>query len=119
MKEKTFENKIKKFLKDNNCYFIKYWSGGYFTESGIPDLLVCCNGYFLGLEIKAEKGEPSELQKYNIKKIQETGGFGIVLYPKDFEKFKNFINALIFDELNDALIIEDEINKEILEEWMN
>lgn len=91
MKEKIFENKIKRFLKDNDCYFVKYWGGGYFTESGIPDLLVCCNGYFLGLEIKAENGKSSELQKYNIKEIQKAGGVGMVVYPKDFEEIKKLI----------------------------
>lgn len=91
MKEKVFENKIKEFLKKEGCYFVKYWGGGYFTEAGIPDLLVCCNGYFLGLEIKAENGKPSEIQKYNIEQIKEAGGIGVVVYPKDFDTVKELI----------------------------
>lgn len=94
MKEKSFENKIKDFLKDNNCYFIKYWGGGYFTESGVPDLLVCCNGYFLGLEIKAEKGIVSDLQKYNIEQIKKAGGIAMAVYPKDFDRLKELIRRL-------------------------
>lgn len=42
--EKNFENRIKSFLKSNNCYFIKYWGGGEFTKAGVPDILACCNG---------------------------------------------------------------------------
>lgn len=94
MKEKAFENKIKSYLKENNCYFVKYWGGGYFTEAGIPDLLVCCNGYFLGLEIKAENGKPSELQKYNMEQIKKAGGIGMIVYPKDFDDLKELIRRL-------------------------
>ena len=59
-----------------------------------PDLLVCCNGHFLGVELKGPKGRPSELQKWNIQKIQEAGGIGLVLYPKDFDNFKELIYEL-------------------------
>lgn len=93
--EKNFENKVKKFLKDQGCWFIKYWAGGEFTKSGVPDLLVCCNGYFLGVELKAPNGKPSELQLWNIKQIQNAGGIAMVLYPKDFEEFKELIYSLL------------------------
>ncbi|MFA9375570.1 MAG: VRR-NUC domain-containing protein [Lachnotalea sp.] len=92
--EKQFENKVKKFLKDNNCWILKYWGGGGYTKSGIPDLLVCCNGFFLGIELKAPNGKPSELQKFQIREIQKSKGIGIVLYPQNFEQFKKFIEQL-------------------------
>ena len=60
--EKDFENKVKKFLKDEGCYFIKYWGGAAYTQKGIPDLLICCAGFFLGIELKSEKG----MHKYYI-----------------------------------------------------
>ncbi|HBF6677269.1 TPA: VRR-NUC domain-containing protein, partial [Clostridioides difficile] len=31
------------------------------------------------------------LQKYNIKEIEKAGGIGIILYPKDFDRFKKMI----------------------------
>ena len=92
--EKQFENKIKKFLKEQNCYYIKYWGGGQFTKSGVPDLLICCNGYFLAIEVKAENGKPSELQLYNIDEIKKAGGFAMILYPNQFDNFKKFIKLL-------------------------
>lgn len=97
--EKLFENKVKKFLKENRCWILKYWGGGGYTKSGIPDLLVCCNGYFLGIELKAPNGKPSELQKYQIKEIRKAGGIALVLYPDDFEEFKKLI-----EELNSSTI---------------
>lgn len=69
---------------------------------GIPDLLVCCNGRFVGVEIKAPNGRPSALQLYNLKKIDEAGGFGFLLYPKDYELFKNFIDCLIQEDFENA-----------------
>ena len=92
--EKTFENRVKKFLKDSRCYFIKYWGGGEFTKAGVPDILCCCNGYFIGIEVKAPKGKPSPLQIHNLKKIDESGGLGVLLYPKDFEIFKKMVQEL-------------------------
>lgn len=92
--EKNFENKVKTFLGEQGCWFVKYWGGGAFTKAGIPDLLICCNGYFIGAELKAENGRPSALQIWNVNEINKSGGFGMILYPDDFEKFKDFIRAL-------------------------
>lgn len=89
--EKTFENKIKTFLKAEGAWFIKYWAGSQFTKSGIPDILACVNGYFVAVEVKAQNGTPSELQLHNIQKIRDAGGFAFVLYPSAFDKFKDFI----------------------------
>lgn len=93
-KEKSFENRIKSYLKENGCWFVKYWGGGEFTKAGIPDILCCCGGWFLGIEVKGEHGRPSPLQIHNLKQIDEAGGFAILLYPKDFEHFKKFIDLL-------------------------
>ena len=92
--EKSYENKVKKYLEEQGCWFLKYWAGAAYTKTGIPDLLVCCNGYFLGIELKAPNGRPSPLQIHNLKKIDEAGGFGILLYPDDYETFKTFIQLL-------------------------
>ena len=103
--EKTFENKIKKFLKKKGCWVLKTWSNGV-QRSGIPDLLVCCNGVFLGIEVKAENGKPTELQLWNIEEIKKSGGLAMVLYPKDFEKFKKLIIFLNNEQkINERIII--------------
>lgn len=91
--EKRFETKIKKFLDDKGCWYVKFFANNY-TKRGIPDLLACVNGRFVAIEVKAENGTPSELQEYNIRKIKEAGGIAIILYPKDFEDFKNLIYRL-------------------------
>lgn len=91
--EKQFEEKVKKFLKEQGCYYIKT-HGDRFSKKGTPDLIICCNGFFLGVELKAATGKPSELQLYHVDQIKDSGGIAQVLYPKDFEDFKKLIKFL-------------------------
>ena len=97
--EKTFENKIKKFLEQHNAWFVKFFANSY-TKSGIPDILACVNGYFVGIEVKAQNGKPSELQLYNVDKIRKAGGFAFVVYPWGFEQLKQFITDLEQERFN-------------------
>lgn len=87
-------------MTDNNSWYIKYWAGAQFTKSGIPDILACINGYFVGIEVKAQNGKPSELQLYNVRKINKSGGFAFVLYPSAWEQFKKFVQDLNRDVFN-------------------
>ena len=97
--EKNFENRVKNFLKEQDCYFFKYWGGGEFTKAGI---IACVAGFYLGIEVKGEKGKPSALQIHNLRKIDDAGGAGILLYPDEFEVFKNFVLCLKASDLVNA-----------------
>ena len=108
--EKRFENRLKKFLEDEGCWFVKFFANAY-TKSGIPDILVCCNGYFVAVEVKAPNGKPSELQKRNIKEINWSCGVGIVLYPDQFDDFKQLIECLIHGDEMEAWRITHKINE--------
>ena len=92
--EKEFEDKIKAYLASEGCWYIKYWGGGGFTKSGIPDLLICCNGRFVAVEIKSATGSPSDLQRKKIREIRKAGGIAFVLYPNQFEMFKEMIRRI-------------------------
>ena len=93
-KEKDFQIKVEKFLTDNNIYFVKYWGGGTFTRSGVPDLICCIGGRFVGVELKTDNGKASELQQYNIDKIIQSGGVALVLRPSGFKDFKSMVEKL-------------------------
>jgi hypothetical protein len=67
------------------------WAGAKYTKSGIPDILACVDGQFIAIEDKAKNGKPTLLQLVNLKKIRFSFGFGILLYPDDFENFKRFV----------------------------
>lgn len=94
MKEKTFETKVKKFLRDNGCYVIKNF-GCSFTRAGLPDLVTCVNGKFIAIELKNETGKPTPLQLANIRDIQGAGGVAMVLRPQDYDRFKAFISQTL------------------------
>ena len=93
-KEKSFENKVKAYLKSIGAYFIKT-HGDRFSRVGTPDIIACVNGHFVAVEVKAENGKPSELQIYHIEQINKDGGYGVILYPKGFEGFKKICENLL------------------------
>ena len=100
--EKIFENKIKSFLDSEGAWWVKYFANRN-TKSGIPDILACVNGYFVGIEVKAQHGSPSALQEYNCLKIREAGGYAYIVYPSGFEKLKLIIYGLNCDRVPEEL----------------
>lgn len=77
MKEKTIENQIKKWLENNGYWWMKV-HGDMFQKAGVPDIIACINGKFVGIEVKRPGGRVSELQKYHIEQIQKSGGVAFV-----------------------------------------
>lgn len=73
---------------------VKFFANKY-TRAGVPDILACINGRFVGIEVKSDNGRPSELQLRAIKKIRQAGGFAFVLYPSGFDWFKEFVGDLL------------------------
>jgi Holliday junction resolvase len=97
--EKSYENKIKRYLKERGCYRVKY-HGNYYSENGTPDILACVNGHFVAIEVKADNGHPSELQLVKIADIRKAGGFGYVAYPSGWNRLKDIIDGLLIDKFN-------------------
>ena len=97
MTETQFKTLVQRYLDTINAYHVKQ-HGNRFTRSGVPDILICYKGKFIGLELKVDKNKPSELQKYHIDKIKNAGGIGLVIYPADFEGFKKFMERVGSDE---------------------
>lgn len=113
--EKRFEEQIKKFLQSEEIYPlgtpphkmavepVGFWEkrwGSAFTKSGLPDLSISVYGMTVEVEIKAENGKPSELQKFMVRQMQATCVPAMILYPDGFEDFKKFIR--LYKKLNEA-----------------
>lgn len=77
MKEKNIENRIKSYLKSKGAYYFKH-HGNQFSQVGVPDIIACYKGRFIGIEVKNEAGKTSPLQDVNLKMINDAGGIGIV-----------------------------------------
>ena len=90
MREKQIENKIKDYLFSKNIYYFKV-HGDEYVKPGIPDLVCCWNGKFLGIEVKrtGAKKEQSDAQKIHQRNIERSGG--IYLLTDDLETVVNLI----------------------------
>lgn len=77
--EKKIENQIKGFLDLIGAYHIKT-HGSMYSRAGVPDIICCINGTFVGIEVKRPQGVVSELQKAHIRLIQQAGGIAFVAY---------------------------------------
>lgn len=77
VKEKTIENQIKKWLEQHGYWWMKV-HGDIYQKSGVPDILACINGKFVGIEVKRPGGKTSALQDYNIEQIRASGGVAFV-----------------------------------------
>lgn len=75
MLERDVVAAIKKYLISlgRDIFFWKEHGGPYST-SGIPDIICCYKGRFLGLEAKLPGGKLTELQKRALDKINAAGG---------------------------------------------
>lgn len=96
MKEKSFENKVRAYLKSVGAYNVKYL-GCAITQSGVPDVLACVNGKFVAIELKGDNGHASNLQLANLKRIDQAGGFAVLLFPEHFDGFKLMIEQILAD----------------------
>ena len=113
--EKNFENKIKEYLTENGAWFIKYWAGAAYTKAGIPDILACLSGIFLGIEVKAANGKPSDLQIVNIREIRKAGGIAIILYPYDYDAFIDLCESIKTNDLEYAKAFQFDFDELISE----
>ena len=75
MLERDVVAETKKYLSSlgGDVFFWKEHGGPYGT-SGVPDIICCYRGRFLGLEVKLPSGKLTELQKRAIAKINRAGG---------------------------------------------
>ena len=90
----TPEAKVKKkcvaVLKELNCYYFFPATGGY-GKSGVPDIILCYTGLFVGIECKAGKGKTTALQDMNLRDIRAAGGLDLVINELNVDKLKELI----------------------------
>lgn len=86
--EKGLQDEVIKYLKECRIWHLRTQMG---AKSGLPDLILCLRGIFIGIELKRPDGlgKPSEQQLIVRGSIQRAGG--------DYY----FVSSL--DELKEAL----------------
>ena len=92
MKESDIVKKILKYLKTvEGCFFWKE-HGGMYGTAGIPDIICCYRGRFIGFEVKTDVGELTKLQLAAIRKIKAAGGIALVV--RSVEEVKAVIDGI-------------------------
>jgi Holliday junction resolvase len=76
--EKKVKDKVVVQLKKLGAYYFYPVTGGY-GSSGVPDIVVCHRGRFIGIECKAGRNKPTKLQELNLKQIADAGGIALVI----------------------------------------
>lgn len=97
MKETEFGNRFIRELKvwDNKIYSLKIHAEEK-QRRGVPDWLLSINGKFVGIEFKIMRGnkiDVTPIQQYEIDKILNSGGLGIVVYRRERDGFVCFMNV--------------------------
>jgi hypothetical protein len=83
--EAKVKAKVKKILDIVGCYYFFPQTGGY-GSSGVPDIVVCHQGKFIGIECKARDNKPTELQKHNLELIKKNKGLALVINESNIEE---------------------------------
>ena len=75
MLERDIVTVIKRYLASlgSDVFFWKE-HGSVYGTNGVPDIICCYKGRFLGLECKLPGGRLTKLQKRTIEKINRAGG---------------------------------------------
>jgi hypothetical protein len=90
--EKKVKDAVKKILNKHSAYYFSPVTGGFGT-SGVPDLVACIKGKFIGIEAKAGKGKPTALQEKNLITIMNTGGIAVLVNEGGIETLELFLDA--------------------------
>lgn len=110
-KEKAIENKLRKWLVSKGIYAFgvlkqnktvpdigyhhKLFNGGYMCTVGVPDLSVTIHSIDIRIECKQETGLLSIQQKRILEQIINSGGYGFILKPSNYDDVICFLQAII------------------------
>ena len=62
----------------DGCFCWKEHGGPYGTN-GVPDIICCYHGRFVGFEVKTDTGKATKLQEAVIRKICRAGGSALIV----------------------------------------
>lgn len=92
--EKLVKTKVVAQLKTLGAYYFYPVTGGY-GASGVPDVVGCYKGRFIGIECKANGNKPTALQQMNLDKIAAQGGIALVIDETNVNELKGMIENVL------------------------
>jgi len=91
--EKIVKKRVTDILKEYGAWYFSPMTHG-FGRSGIPDIIACYKGHFLGIECKAGKNVPTALQERELAAIEVQGGVTFVIYEHNVELLGGFLKLV-------------------------
>jgi Holliday junction resolvase len=92
--EKKVKKKVIEVLKGMGAYHAMPVASG-FGHSGIPDILCCYKGHFVGIECKANGGKPTALQLHNLNSIEIAGGLALIIDENNVHHLQLLMDGFI------------------------
>lgn len=91
--EAKVKAKVVKILKAEGVYYFFPATHG-FGRSGVPDIICCVNGWFLGIECKAGRNKPTELQVRELEAIRRANGVAVVANEENWDEVQLLVQKL-------------------------
>lgn len=91
--EKKVKDQVTKLLSNMGAYWFYPVMGGY-GSSGVPDIVACYRGTFVGIECKAGGNIPTALQMKNLNQIATAGGFAVVINETNIDELQEVFNRI-------------------------
>ena len=91
--EAKVKKQVKKVLDDLGAYHFSPLTAGY-GRSGVPDIIACYKGKFIGIECKSGDNKPTLLQLRNIDDIKRNQGLAIVINEDNIESLLALVKEI-------------------------
>jgi hypothetical protein len=91
--EKAVKAKVKAVLDSESVYYFMPPANG-FGRSGVPDIVACVNGLFIGIECKANGNKPTALQIREIEAIRRSNGVAVVVDETNWDMVRDMVRRL-------------------------
>lgn len=85
--EAKVKAQVRKILDAYGAYYFSPVTGG-FGKSGVPDIIACYKGNFIGVECKAGSNTPTALQLREMTRIKAAGGVAIVINETNIDALR-------------------------------
>lgn len=85
--EGLVKKKVKAMLDEMGVYHFSPMQNGM-GRAGIPDIIGCFDGCFIAIECKAGKGTTTALQERELTRIQNAGGYALVVNEKNINQLQ-------------------------------
>jgi Holliday junction resolvase len=88
--EGEIKDQVRKVLDEMKAYYFFPAANGY-GRTGIPDVIACYKGHFVGIECKAGSKQPTALQQRELDNIEKAEGTGLVVNADNIGNLKNIL----------------------------